>query len=277
MQNMELLICSLEYIEEHLCEDLKTDRIAKACHCSKSTLEKLFQCVNSISVHGYVTRRRMMLSAREIAENQEISILQVAVKYGYGSHEAFTRAFKGIWNCGPSEFREMYRSHHQNFIELYPQLRGPLLEGDEYIMERKQVDISQLYDLFVERKDCYFVCCDIVNLLGMNEISRKLGDMAILEAMKRLYDVAGEEDMVFRIGGDEFCLLTNSPDIGYAKQIVDNIRRRNGENFIYEGKEFPLSLYTSVTQFEGNILKYDELFKELHRAIKEDAKKDCQS
>ena len=81
---------------------------------------------------------------------------------------------------------------------------------------KKNVDISELYDLLKERKKCYFVCCDICHLIPINEISRKAGDLAILEAMKRISEAAGEEDVMFRIGGDEFVLLTNSGDEAYA-------------------------------------------------------------
>ena len=90
--------------------------------------------------------------------------------------------------------------------------------------ERKSVDISELYDLFTERKNCYFVCCDIKHLVPINEISHKAGDLAILEEMKRMNAVAGPDDIVFRIGGDEFTLLTNSEDIDYARKLCDQIR-----------------------------------------------------
>ena len=65
MQHIELLVTVLEYIEMHLCDDIKTDTIASACFCSKSALEKLFRSVYHISVHGYIVRRRMMLAAKE--------------------------------------------------------------------------------------------------------------------------------------------------------------------------------------------------------------------
>ena len=117
MKNIDLLMGSLEYIEAHLNEDMKTADIAEACHCSKSTLEKLFQNVNRISVHGYIVRRRMMLAARRIATEPDESILNVAVEYGYSSHEAFTRAFKEVWNCNPSEFRGRTR-----YSEIFPRL-----------------------------------------------------------------------------------------------------------------------------------------------------------
>lgn len=263
MKNIDLLVDSLEFIEAHLNEDMKTADIAEFCHCSKSTLEKLFQNINRISVHGYIIRRRMMLAARRIATQPDESILQIAVEYGYSSHEAFTRAFKDVWNCNPSEFRG------KKFTELYPRAVRPInLEGDDYVMRRKQVDISELYDLFKERKDCYFVCCDIKSLVPINEIAHKAGDLAILETMNRMNNAAGEEDMVFRIGGDEFCMLTDSTSLEYAEGIVKEILSHNGEVITYNGQDIPLNLYAIATKFSGEQLKYDKLFRELHDAIK---------
>lgn len=195
MENLDLLAKALEYMENHLREELRTEDVAYACFCSKSTLEKLFRYVNHLSVREYLIRRRMTLAARELWKNPDLGIMDVALEYGYSSHEAFARAFKQIWNCNPSEFR------NARFTELFPRLRVPAEEGEEYMMCRRQVDISELFDLFQERKDCYFVCCDIKNMMSYNEISRKAGDLAILEQIRRMMEASGEEDVIFRIGG----------------------------------------------------------------------------
>lgn len=263
MKNMELLVLSLEYIECHLGEDMKTIDIANACHCSKSTLEKMFQCVYSISVHGYIVRRRMMKAARRIAEDSKESILSIAVEYGYSSHEAFARAFKEIWNCNPSEFRE------RKYTELFPKFTMPVSEGDNYMGTRKSVDISELYDLFKARRDCYFVCCDIKHLGPINEISHKAGDLAILETMRRMEAVVSDDDMVFRIGGDEFCILTSSTDEKYAQDILDAIHTYDGQTYLYEEQQIPLTLHAAVAKFQGTQLRYNDLFAELHIAIRE--------
>lgn len=263
MKNIDVLANCLEYIECHLKENIKTPDIAKACCLSKSSLEKMFQYVYHLSVHGYIIRRRMMLAAKMLSEHPETSILTVAVDCGYSSHEAFTRAFKEIWNCNPSEFRS------RKYSELFPRYRGPIQEGDAYIMQRRNVDISQLYDLFCERRNCYFVCCDIKSLVPINEISIKAGDLAILESMKRMNDAAGEEDIVFRIGGDEFCMLTNSESKAYAEEIVKKISAKNGDAFAYEDQQIPLSLYAIATKFEGKQMKYNDLFTQLHMSIRE--------
>ena len=198
MQHIELLMAALEYIENHLSDEIRTKDITAACFCSKSTLEKLFRRVHNISVHEYIVRRRMMLAARKLSGQPELSILDIALEYGYSTHESFSRAFEQVWNCKPSEFR------NAKFTELFPRLTVPPTKGDHYIMQRKHVDISELYDLFQERKDCYFVLCDIKQMISINEISYKAGDLAILEQIRRMTAAAGEEDIVFRIGGDEF-------------------------------------------------------------------------
>ena len=260
MRNIDLLVASLEYIENHLSDEIKTEDVAAACFCSKSTLEKTFRCVNRISVHDYVVRRRMMLAARKLSCSPEISILDVALEYGYSTHESFARAFEQVWNCKPSEFRKT------KYTELFPRLSVPWGKGDEYIMQRRHVDISELYDLFQERKNCYFVCCDIKYMISINEISMKAGDLAILEQMRRMTEASGEEDVVFRIGGDEFCILTASDEQAYAEQIAEKIKSMNGIPFDYEGRQIPLNLYVTVVS-QKDSSRYEELFTGLHNAI----------
>lgn len=97
MNNMDLLSISLAYMEDHLCEDIKTEDVARECYCSKSTLEKLFRCVEHISVHDYIVRRRMMKAARLMMDKQDMALLDIALMYGYSTNESFTRAFKQVW------------------------------------------------------------------------------------------------------------------------------------------------------------------------------------
>lgn len=269
MNNMDLLAHSLEYIENHLNEEIRTEEIARECYCSKSTLEKLFRCVEHITVHDYVVKRRMTKAARMLLQDPDAGILEVALQYGYSTGESFSRAFRQVWNCKPSEFRKNMR-----ISGLFPRIRIPLENGDVYMRECRNVDISELYDLFRERQDCWFVCCDIKNLSVINSVSRKAGDVAILECMKRIGEAAGREDVVFRIGGDEFAVLTDSSDKAYAEEIAGKIRRYNSKTFVCEGQSFPLGIHIGIAKFDRSSMRYDELFKELHTACQEAAVRD---
>jgi len=266
MNKLEVLANALEYIEQNLNGMLKTEDVARECYCSKAALEKLFRCINRISVHDYITKRRMTCAGRMLLDEPDKRILDVALEYGFASNESFTRTFYQVWNCNPSEFRKRYR-----FTELFPKYLGYVSSGneDDRMARYKNVDISELYDLFTSRRGCYFVCCDIVNLVGINDISHKAGDLAILEAMKRFNDEAGEEDYVFRIGGDEFAMLTNSEDGRYALEVAERIKSHNGETIDYNGEKLPVSLFAGVMKLDDKPLRYSELFSGLHLALRD--------
>lgn len=261
MNKMELLTTALEYMESHLSADIKTEDVAQACYCSKAALEKLFRNLNHMSVHDYVIRRRMTLAARKLAETPEVNVLDVALTYGYSTNESFSRAFKKVWDCNPSEFRE-----NPSHFTLFPRLHTPMQRAGENFT-RKNVDISELYELFQNRRNCYFVCCDIERLLPINSIAHKAGDMAILEALHRMEQEAGEEDVVFRIGGDEFTLLTNNEESEYAERIADRIRAYNGTPIVYNGMEIPVALHIAVTKLSPEDNKQREMFDCLLQAL----------
>lgn len=262
MNKIEILTTALEYIEANLSSEIKTEDVAGACYCSKAALEKLFRCLNHMSVHDYVIRRRMTLAARMMRQQPEVSVLDVALAYGYSTNESFSRAFKKVWECNPSEFKE-----NPLHFELFPRRYPPTMKGDAIVM--KNVDISELYEFFKTRKNCYFVCCDIEHLLPINDISHKAGDMAILEALRRMEAEAGAEDVIFRIGGDEFVLLTDSEDVTYAEGIAERIRANNGKPIVFEGKDIPLGLHIAVTKLSSGNVRYKDLFEQLHNAIQE--------
>lgn len=271
MENIQLLIEALEYIEDNLTESIKTETIADHLHCSKSTIEKLFRYINNISIRDYIIRRRMSKASRDIVQNPEKTLLDIAVEYGYGSNEAFSRAFSSVWQVSPSEFKR-----NPSDFELFPGYRidRELME-ERTMADRKKIDVSELYDCIKERKGCYLVLGDIKSLIPINDISHKAGDLAIITAMKRMEQAAGGDDIVFRIGGDEFVLLTNSSDESYARGICEEILSHNQEPISWEGKEIPLSLYVKVVRYEGGTaLRYAEFFTMLQNELSDEYKRE---
>ena len=271
MENLQLLIKALDYIEDNLTEPIKTENIAEHLYCSKSTIEKLFRYVNNISIRDYIIRRRMSKASKEIVTHPEKSLLEIGIEYGYGSSEAFSRAFYGVWQVSPSEFR-----NDPSRFELFPGLKieRELMEENS-MSDRKKVDISELYDTIKGRTGCYLIIGDIKHLIPINEISHKAGDLAIITAMKRMEDAAGPEDIVFRVGGDEFVILTDSCEKEYAQHLCDEIISHNEEIITWEGTDIPLSLYVKPVLYEGGSnLKYAEFFKMIHTEMNNDFKRE---
>lgn len=81
-----------------------------------------------------------MLAAKTIVSAPGVNLLDVALACGYSTNESFSRAFKRVWNCNPSEFR----TNPQQF-ELFPRRYPPYMEGDAYSM-KKNVNISELFE-----------------------------------------------------------------------------------------------------------------------------------
>ena len=272
MENLGLLIEALEFIEKNLASPIRTESISEHLHCSKSTIEKLFKYVNNISIRDYIIRRRMSRASRDLVKNPDRSLLDIGIEYGYGSNEAFTRAFQSVWQVSPSEFRK-----NPSEFELFPgyRIERELLE-DKKMTDRKKVDISELYDCIKERKGCFLILGDIKGLIPINEISRKAGDLAIITSLKRMEQAAGPEDVVFRIGGDEFVILTDSTDEAYAKKLCGEIVSHNDECISWDGNEIPLTLYVKAVRYEGgSALRYSDFFTMLHSEISEEFKRQC--
>ena len=274
MENIQIIIDALEYIDNNLTESINTEDIANHLYCSKSTIEKLFKFINNMTIRDYIIRRRISKAAMELTSHPEKTVLEIGLQYGYGSNEAFSRAFYSIWQVLPSEFRK-----NPSNYELFPgyKLDRELME-EERMKDRKKIDISELYDCIKERRGCYLILGDIKHLIPINEISHKAGDLAIITAMKRMENAAGEEDIVFRIGGDEFVILTNSDDENYAKTVCEDILSHNQECIEWNNQKISLSMYVKAVRFDTNGgIRYSEFFTMLHNELSEDFKRQVEN
>ena len=97
------------YIESHFREEISLEAIADAAGVSRFHLSRAFGQVAGQSVMAYVRARRLSEAARILAAGGR-DILGVALDFGYGSHEAFTRAFKDYFSETPERVREMGNS-----------------------------------------------------------------------------------------------------------------------------------------------------------------------
>ena len=77
---------------------------------------------------------------------------------------------------------------------------------------------------------------------------------------------------MFRVGGDEFVLVTGLTDIAKAEEIRQSILAKNGNPVVFEGKEYPISLYCGITQIPDH-LRYSEFYSEVYGAIMQDRKR----
>jgi len=99
-----LLQRALWVIERHLHDELTLATIAQSCGVSTFHLSRAFSEHYGRSLTDYVRGRRLSLAAESLAGGAP-DILDVALASGYGSHEAFSRAFKTSLGLTPAAVR----------------------------------------------------------------------------------------------------------------------------------------------------------------------------
>lgn len=92
------------YIESFLSADLSLERISKASCVSAFHLTRAFGNATGRSVMRYVKHRRLSEAAKRLAAG-EADILALALESSYGSHEAFSRAFRDLFGVTPESVR----------------------------------------------------------------------------------------------------------------------------------------------------------------------------
>lgn len=104
MEWIERLNEAINYIEEHLADEIDYEELAKIAGCSTYHFQRMFAYMANISLSEYIRRRRMSLAAVDL-QGGDAKIIDVALKYGYSSPTAFNRAFQTIHGIAPSLVR----------------------------------------------------------------------------------------------------------------------------------------------------------------------------
>lgn len=100
MEILKLLRQSIDYVEDNLHSSIEVEDIARAAMTSKYHFQRMFHALTGFTVTEYVRNRRLTLAAEELA-GTEGKVIDIALKYGYDSPEAFTKAFQRMHGVTP--------------------------------------------------------------------------------------------------------------------------------------------------------------------------------
>ena len=96
--NLRAVERAIEHIEAHLGGTLDLDEVARAAGYSNFHLHRLFGEVTGMTVHDYVSRRRLTEAACVLARSER-PIVDIARAAGYDSQQTFSAAFTALYNC----------------------------------------------------------------------------------------------------------------------------------------------------------------------------------
>ena len=94
-----------ESIRNHDDEAITLSRMAEKFGYSEYHISRKFREISGMAFREYLRCRRLAFALKEIRDTDK-GLLEIAVDYGFSSHEAFTRAFREIYGVTPSEYRK---------------------------------------------------------------------------------------------------------------------------------------------------------------------------
>lgn len=160
---VESLQAAIDYMEDHLLDDLPMESISEQANFSVFHFQRTFAILTDISVGEYVRRRRLTLAAYELTRSNT-KVIDLAYKYGYETPEAFSKAFRRQHGVTPTEARK-YTGKLKSYNRLVVQvnLKGAepmnykIVEHDAFkvagvkrefslVNEQNQVGIPKMWD-----------------------------------------------------------------------------------------------------------------------------------
>jgi AraC family transcriptional regulator len=147
---MEPVQKAVWFVESHFRQQHSLEEIAQACHVSAYHLTRAFAATTGRSLMRYLRGRRLSEAARQLAQGAD-DILRVALDTGYGSHEAFTRAFRDQFGMTPEQVRGQ---GHVTNIHLIEAIAMNTTAVSEIAPDRFETSKPMLVAGLVERYAC---------------------------------------------------------------------------------------------------------------------------
>jgi AraC family transcriptional regulator len=144
----ERLVKVINYIEANLDLDLDTNKLCQFAYLSKYHFHRQCSIFFGMPVMSIVKLLRLKRAAYQLAYRNE-KIVDIALANGYESHEAFSRAFKKIFNKSPSNFRRspdwtLWRTQYEPILKLRTKIMSHNVNFDVKIVDFSETLIASM-------------------------------------------------------------------------------------------------------------------------------------
>ncbi len=167
----------IDWIEAHICDTPTLLEISEYIGYSPFYCSTQFHKVTGRTIKSYIAARRLALAALALRDS-DARILDIAVRYGYSSQEALTRAFSAAFGCTPASYRKkpvpiplpirqvVYLPEHYQALKGAQSMSSMILTAAnvrvEFIPAHKYMGIwdeaATNYGEFWQKHDCDTVC-----------------------------------------------------------------------------------------------------------------------
>lgn len=151
MDYIEGLNLSIAYIEDNLLKEIDYERAARIAGMSKSTYQRFFLLIANMTLDEYIRKRKLQYAIKELSDTEH-RVIDIAMKYGYNSATAFSRAVRNFTGDTPSKIRNEGSSVYFPKLNFQIQIK----EGEMNVNETAIVKIEEHRN---EKMVCFTVDC----------------------------------------------------------------------------------------------------------------------
>lgn len=128
---------AIEYMEEHLLEDIHCSDVAGSVHISLFHFQRTFTLLTGMTVGEYIRKRRLSLAGEELTR-PGTKVLDTALKYGYESPESFSKAFARFHGVSPNQAK-----------------KGKALKSFNKLVVKLTIEGGSVMDYRIEKKEAF--------------------------------------------------------------------------------------------------------------------------
>lgn len=253
---------AIDYIESNLTGNVDFDTAARFVGCSSWEFQRIFSFLAHISLGEYIRKRRLTLAAQDIRSN-DLKIIDIALKYGYESPAAFSRAFNKLYGITPSSARDVDVD-----LNAYPKITFESIDKERFI---KMSKFSERGYVVRENGPVYFTKDMDKTLKWFEEVLGWYGDVVARDSDGNgdygcVFDYPSEVAVAHLTPFRGFHLFTGQPTRGVAGFLmiegIDSLHKlvkANGWDQISDIVEQPWGAKECcITTIDGCILRFFE-------------------
>lgn len=144
MDTKKLVDQSIDFIMQHLDEDLSLDTVASQFYVSKYHFSRIFKAETGESVYAFIKRCKVDQSAIDMKLNPTKAITEIGLDYGYSSSN-YSSLFRKHHDSSPARFRQSIPTHSMA-VPFAPERVVHFKTAEEYAA---QIEVQEMNDLFV--------------------------------------------------------------------------------------------------------------------------------
>lgn len=197
---------AMNYIENNLKKEIRTEDIADSAGFSKYHFQRVFKRETGLNLYVYIQKRRLA-EASSLLRNTNVRILDIAVYLCFESQEAFTRAFKKVYGLPPGQYRKVLKNLTNGGMNMKKntEIKHWLITGTAPDKYKTGIDRTVFHtgtaSAFIQSEEEEFVPDEYATIMQQFRAERFLGKRVRFSAFVKALEVEGWAGLWLRLDG----------------------------------------------------------------------------